>query len=177
MVYNSKTVDTANKKSSAARIFDEALRDSMEKITKGLGLKLLELAVFRRKGSVQIKLTVYKGAEPVSVNDCAKVHRAVLPRLELAFRQRGEDAQSPGSSFSPPELYVEVSSPGIDRVIREGSEFVHFTGRPVKCYRTDISVWVFGKLVSSDEEGIVLQAEDGETRLCYEHIGKARLSH
>jgi ribosome maturation factor RimP len=98
----------------------------------------------------------------MGIADCSRLHRAALPRLELAFPGR--------------DLYVEVSSPGIDRLIKDGNEFVHYTGRELCCYRTDISGWAEGVLVSSDEEKIVLRGKEGETVLPYTVIAKAKLS-
>jgi ribosome maturation factor RimP len=144
------------------------LYDTLEPVVKGLGMVLIELAVFRHKGSsasqgsIQVKAVVYK-AGAVGVDDCSKVHRAVMPRLELTF---------PGV-----DVYLEVSSPGIDRLIKDGSEFAHFEGRGVACYRTDISDWTGGILLSSDDKGIVLKTLNGEVSLGYEIIAKAKLDH
>ncbi|GHT94870.1 ribosome maturation factor RimP [Spirochaetia bacterium] len=134
--------------------------DSLEPVVQGLGMALVDFSVSRHKGSIQIRATVYK-AGIVGVDDCSRVHRAFIPRLELAFP--GED------------LYVEVSSPGIDRIIKDGSEFVHYLGRGVKCYRTDISDWSGGILESADETRLVLKGKDGLIELKYEDIAKAKL--
>ena len=146
---------------------DEALYHSLEPVIRGLDMSLIELCVFRRKGrggnpgSVQVKAVVYRKGI-TGVEDCSRAHRGILPRLELAFPEQ--------------DIYLEVSSPGIDRNIKDGSEFVHFIGRGVKCYRTDISDWTAGVLCAADEKGIVLRAEEGETTLPYEIIAKARLN-
>ena len=142
---------------------DAALYDSLGPVIRGVGMSLIELSVYRGKGrhaSVQVKAVVYKGGS-IGHEDCSRVHRAILPRLELAF---------PGQ-----DLHLEVSSPGIDRLIKNGSEFVHYIGRTVKCYRTDISDWTSGVLCAVDEEMIVLRLEDGEVTLPYKVIAKARL--
>ena len=152
---------------------EEELREALKKVLKGLGLDLLELNVFRSKKmarQVQVKLTVYRYPGKVSVEDCSKAHKAILPRLELAFQPEGLEEQRP-------DIYVEVASPGIDRIIKEGAEFVHYADRQILCYRTDISDWTDGRLVSSDEEGIVLKINGGEIRLQYEIIGKAKLGN
>jgi ribosome maturation factor RimP len=138
----------------------DPLFDSLEPVVKGLGLSLVDLNVSRHKGSVQIRLTMYKKGT-VGVEDCSRAHHAVLPRLELAF---------PGE-----ELYVEVSSPGIDRLIKDGSEFAYFIGRGIKCYRKDISDWTAGILQSADEEQIILWGKAGEQSLGYGVIAKAKL--
>ena len=164
-----------------SRDADAVLYHSLEPVIQGLGMSLIELSVYRGKGrgglsgtsrrgsyeprfpsgSVQIKAVVYREGS-IGVEECSRVHRAILPRLELAF---------PGQ-----DLYLEVSSPGIDRLIKDGSEFVHYIGRTVKCFRTDISDWTAGVLATADEKEIVLRGEDGETILPYGIIGKARLN-
>jgi ribosome maturation factor RimP len=134
-------------------------------------MSLIELSVFCGKrrgensrkinsGNVQVKAVVYKNGM-VRIEDCARAHRAIMPRLELAFQGQ--------------KIYLEVSSPGIDRIIKDGGEFVHFIGRGVKCYRADISDWTAGVLLATDEKGITLRGDDGEIVLLYEIIAKARL--
>ncbi|MCL2205333.1 MAG: ribosome assembly cofactor RimP [Treponema sp.] len=142
---------------------DEALYQSLQPVISGMGMSLLELSVFRGKtsGNVQVRVVVYRDGI-TGVDDCSKVHRGILPRLELAFPDR--------------DIYLEVSSPGIDRLIKDGSEFAHYIGKGVKCYRTDISDWTVGLLLSSDSNGITLKAKDGELVLPYQIIAKARLS-
>jgi ribosome maturation factor RimP len=140
----------------------DPLADSLESIVQGLGMELLDLSVSKRKGSVQVRVVVYKRGV-VGVDDCSRVHRALLPRLELAFGEQ--------------DLYVEVSSPGIERLIKDGSEMPHYIGRRIRCFRTDISDWSVGILVSADERHIVLEGKEGTIDLGYEVIAKAKLDH
>jgi len=142
---------------------DTQLFFSLEPLISGIGMALIELYVFRMKGRgmrVQIKAIVYKG-EVTGVDDCTNVHRLIMPRLELAF---------PGH-----DIYLEVTSPGIDRVLKDGREFVYYIGREVNCYRPEISDWTAGVLTAADDKGIRLINEDGEITLPYEAIAKARL--
>jgi ribosome maturation factor RimP len=146
---------------------DGILFDSLEPVIQGLKMSLIELNVFRHKArggnaaGVQIRATVYRKGI-TGLEDCSRAHRAILPRLELAF---------PGQ-----DIYLEVSSPGIDRIIKDGSEFVHYIGQGIKCYRNDISDWSEGVLSVVDEEKITLSGDQGEITLRYEVIAKARLS-
>lgn len=140
----------------------DPLYDFLLPIVKGMGMSLVDLSVSRHKGSVQIRLIVYKPGS-IGVDECSKVHRAVLPRLELQF---------PGQ-----DLYVEVSSPGIDRNIKDASEFMHYFGRGIKCFRTDISDWSAGILESADEKGLVLKKGDNRMNVSYEIIAKAKLDY
>jgi ribosome maturation factor RimP len=135
--------------------------EALDPVVRGLGLSIVELAVSRQKRSVQIRLVVYKPGG-LGVDDCSRAHHAILPRLELAF---------PGGG-----LYVEVSSPGIDRLMKDGVEFAHYIGRGVRCYRTDISDWTGGIPQSADAGGIALRNKDGLIPLSYGVIAKAKLS-
>jgi ribosome maturation factor RimP len=138
----------------------DALFDLLRPIVSGLNMTLVEVAVARRKGSAHIKIVVYKDGV-VGIDDCSRVHRAVVPRLDLAF---------PQEDFS-----VEVSSPGIERLFKNASEFALFIGRGVRCYRTDISDWTGGVLKSADETRIALENEQGTALLEYGVIAKAKL--
>jgi ribosome maturation factor RimP len=145
-----------------SRKSNDALYFSLEPVIRGMGMSLVELSVYSGASrTVQIRAVVYRTGI-IGIEDCSKVHRGILPRLELAFPER--------------EIYLEVSSPGIDRIIKDGSEFIHYIGREVKCYRTDISDWTIGILCSADEEKILLRVESGEIALPFELIAKARLA-
>ena len=146
---------------------DEALYQSLEPVIRGMGMSLIDLSVYRGKarggspGNVQVRAVVYREGI-TGVEDCSKIHRGILPRLELAFPEK--------------DIYLEVSSPGIDRIIKDGSEFIHYIGKGVKCYRIDTSDWTAGVLQATDEKGIVLREKDKEIALPYEIIAKAKLS-
>jgi ribosome maturation factor RimP len=124
-------------------------------------MALVELVVSRHR-STQVRVVVYKPGI-IGIDDCSKVHHAILPRLELAFP--GED------------LFVEVSSPGIDRVIKDGAEFPLWLGRGISCYLTDRSEWAGGLLRRAGEKGIELEGKAGLLELDFSLIAKARLDH
>ena len=150
------------------------LRNSLRPVVEGLGMSMIELSLFQSRGrNVQVKLVVQSalnrtgnGGEVTGINDCSMVHRAVMPRLELYFPEK--------------EIYLEVSSPGIDRLIKDKGEFVHYIGREIRCFRTDISDWTTGTLIALEDNQIMLRCKDGEAAeplaLPFEIIAKARLS-
>ena len=145
---------------------DAALKESLKAVVQELGLALIELDVFRtkaRKGlpsGVQIRAVVYKPGS-LGTDDCSRVHRAILPQLEQLFPES--------------ELSVEVSTPGINRVVKDGAELAHYRGRGVRLWRTDISDWSAGLLEEADEHGITIRGKEGTLRLDYALVAKARL--
>ena len=152
--------------------------DLLEPLVRGMGMDLIELTVSRIKPSekgkknhraagdtkaasrAQIRLVVYKRGI-IGINDCSRIHHAILPRLELALPNT--------------ELFVEVSSPGISRLIKDGSEFAYYIGSGVRCYRIEASDWVRGILTSATAEGIQLKTLEGMLELPFSSIGKAKL--
>jgi ribosome maturation factor RimP len=162
MIYKAAEKDPVSEKAAV----------SLEPVISGLGFSILELSVSRHRGSAQVRLVICpkearfstesgQKRPSIGTEELGRVHRAVLPRLEAAM----EGA----------ELSVECSSPGIDRTIREGAEFAHFYGMPVRCYLPAESRWVRGILRGADEEKIILENEDGKRELEYESIAKAKL--
>jgi ribosome maturation factor RimP len=117
----------------------------------------IRAAIYRKEGASRESIS--KGS--ISLDDCSKAYRAIMPRLELAF--------------SGKDIYLEVTSPGVERLIKDGLEFGHYLGRGVRCYCTDISDWTGGILEFADEKGIVIKTADGEKRLEFDIIAKAKL--
>jgi len=152
-----------------------ALVRELEPVINGLGFALVEASLFRGKGkgagNAQVRLVITgktgEGAAErgraagIGTAELSRIHRALLPRLELILEGR--------------ELYLELSSPGTDRIIREGAEFSHYTGRAVKCWLTGADAWERGVLRGSDGEKILLETGGEVKEMKYETIAKARL--
>lgn len=156
MLYIAKETDAQLKQTEQAA----PVREQLQVVLDGLGFRLIELTIARHRGSVQVRAVIYNGAS-IGIDDCSKVHRAITPRLEVAFPQQ--------------DIYIEVSSPGVNRLIREGTEFAWYKGRGVRCYRTDISDWTAGILEDADEKGISLKTTGGVLRMSFDIIAKAKL--
>ena len=132
-------------------------------LVEGLGYHLIELKIVPAKTITKI-LAVIAPKEPdtnISVNDCSRVHHALLPRLEALL---GTDNTS-----------MELTSPGIDRNIKNAADFSLFAGRAVRVWSKKKSDCFGGKIVSSDEEALTIESEKGEAvTLPYGEIAKAK---
>ncbi len=131
-----------------------------EPLITGLGYNLVELAIFKRQSSWQIKVVI-TGPNGVGIADCSKVHRALLTRLEAVLASQ--------------DMYVEVASPGLDRILKNAAEFSVFKGKTVKVWNTDISDWIHGTVLESGTESVRLAADSGEIDIPFEKIAKAKL--
>lgn len=132
-------------------------------LVEGLGYCLVELKVVPAKTVVKISAVIAPKEinKTISVNDCARVHRALLPRLEALL---GTD-----------NLSMELMSPGIDRNMKNAAEFKLFVERKVRVWSKKVNDWLGGKIVNSDMKSVTLESEDGNTfAVPYEEIAKAK---
>jgi ribosome maturation factor RimP len=132
-------------------------------LVEGLGYKLVDLKVIPGKTTTKISAIVTPVQSDVNmgVNDCAKVHRALLPRLEALLGTE--------------DTTMELTSPGIEHNIKNAAEFSVFTGRDVRVWDKTVTDWVSGKILSSDEKSVTLEKESGESfTVLFENIAKAK---
>lgn len=132
------------------------------RLVDGLGFGLVELKVSPQKGVVHVQAVVSPRdpSAAFGVDDCARVHRALLARLEELL---GHD-----------DISMELSSPGTERNIRNAAEFRFFAGRRLRVWSREESEWVSGVLVSSDSERLVLRTDGGEREFAYGDVAKAK---
>jgi ribosome maturation factor RimP len=135
-----------------------------------LGLTLVELRVTHLKGGAQVKVVITAAsttgvAGSVGITECARVHRALAARLEELMPDE--------------ELGMEVTSPGMERNIKNAAEFALFTGRPVRVWDRRVSDWRSGVIVSADRESVTIVSDVNSTKVeetvPFAEIAKAKL--
>ncbi|MCR5495378.1 MAG: ribosome maturation factor RimP [Treponema sp.] len=134
-------------------------------LVEGLGYRLVELKVGPAKGTVRITAVIAAkdASVDIGVDDCSKVHHALLPRLEALL---GTD-----------DTYMELTSPGMERNIKNAAEFAVFIGREVRVWDKTVTDWVGGKILSADDKTVTLE-KDGESLVFpFENIAKAKFIH
>lgn len=96
------------------------LFQQLELIVNNLGYSLVEANSVTKPKGVQVHVVIFREGG-VDLNDCARVTRAITSTLEGFFESR--------------EIWLEVSSPGLERQIKTWREFEIFSGLPAKIYR------------------------------------------
>lgn len=132
-------------------------------LVEELGYKLVDLKIIPAKTITKISamITSTDPAANIGVNDCAKVHRVILPRLEQLLGTE--------------ETSMELTSPGIEHNIKNAAEFSVFTGRNVRVWDKTITEWTGGKIISADEKSVTLEKDGGEKfTVLFENIAKAK---
>jgi len=132
-----------------------------EQLVSGLGYTLVDLQIIHQKSEWLIKAVIY-AKSGVGVDDCSKVHRALLARAEVLLNSQ--------------DIQMEVSSPGLNRIIKNAAEFHAFIGEHIKILESSCSDWIEGELISADSTGLSLKTSGIQTDIRYADIKKAKLN-
>src|SRR3954447_9801679 len=143
----------------------DQLIELLQPVVVHLGYELWELEYAARSGGGLLRLYI-DSASGISVDDCERVSRAVSEIL---------DAADPIQA----EYTLEVSSPGLDRVLRTAEHFARFSGERV---RVETSAPLngrkrfSGRLMEVADGQIVLDVEGGAVKLPIDGIHRARVA-
>ena len=102
---------------------NDAITELVERRVESMGFEVVELEMAGNRARPILRLYLYRpdsvpGTPGVSVDDCARVSRALEPELDAR-----EDLS---------ERYVlEVSSPGVERPLTRPRDYARFAGHPV----------------------------------------------
>lgn len=132
-----------------------------KQLVTGLGYKLVDLQVIHQKTQWLIKAVIYS-KNGVGIDDCSKVHRVLLARAEVLLNSQ--------------DIQMEVSSPGLNRVIKNAAEFQAFVGETIKVLEVSCSDWLEGELITADSAKISIKTSSGQKDILYEDIKKAKLN-
>lgn len=134
-------------------------------LVEGLGYYLVELKIIRSGKTLKINSVIASkdSSVDIGVDDCAKVHHALLPRLEALL---GTD-----------NTYMELTSPGMERNLKNAAEFSFFKGKEVRVWDKNISDWQSGIIKDSDDKSVILEKDGEEKTFLFENIAKAKFIH
>ena len=143
----------------------DQLIELLEPVVSRLGYELWELEYGARPGGGLLRLYI-DSPDGISVDDCERVSRAVSEEL---------DAADPIST----EYTLEVSSPGLDRVLRTQQHFERFAGEQVKLEMTQAvngRKRFAGRLTDVSSGEITLEVDGAAVQLPIAGIHKARIA-
>jgi ribosome maturation factor RimP len=147
------------------RHVSDELRALFSPTVTGLGYELL--SVLRIKANNESLLRIYiDHPEGIKIADCTKVSHQLSGLLEV------EQPIKEGYT-------LEVSSPGVDRLLFDLSHFQRFVGYSVKIWlKTKINgrARILGKILRIEGQSIIISDGDQEFCLALDGIDKARLA-
>jgi ribosome maturation factor RimP len=135
----------------------EAVRAMASRVAASHGLEIFDVQFRREASGMVLRVQIDRpgpaatAEESVSVADCAAVSRDLSAVLDV------EDAV-------PTAYTLEVSSPGLDRPLRQADDYRRFAGRCAKIVlreKIDGQGYFKGRLAGVEGHDLFIDAEDG----------------
>jgi ribosome maturation factor RimP len=142
----------------------ERLIGLVEPLLEGLGYELVELEFSGGRGSAMLRVFIDRPSG-VTIDDCERVSHELSALL---------DVHDP----VPVAYRLEVSTPGLDRVLRTPTHFGRFAGARVAVELLaprDGRRRYTGRLLRSDADGCTLEVDGVDVTLRYPDLLRARL--
>jgi ribosome maturation factor RimP len=139
------------------------LNTLLETTVVGLGYELVDVEMSPRGRTIRIFIDVSGKEGGIDVDDCAKVSN----QLSRVFEVEGVDYDR-----------LEISSPGLDRVVKKAADFERFAGQDIQIklrIPQDGRRNFQGELLGHKDDKVGLRLEKDEVELEFNNIEKARL--
>ncbi|HEV8419717.1 MAG TPA: ribosome maturation factor RimP [Actinomycetota bacterium] len=139
------------------------LEGLVQSVVEAAGLELVEVALHRGKGRQVLSVTVDREGG-VDLDTIAQISERISRRLDL-------------EGFEPGPYTLEVSSPGIERPLKQPRDFWRRVGEKVKvkASRPEGTQTLTGTLVEAGPEEVRIATDFGEQDVAYDAILSARL--
>lgn len=139
------------------------LNTLIETTVVGLGYELVDVEMSPRGRTVRVFIDLPDDDKGIDVEDCAKVSN----QLSRVFEVENVDFD-----------HLEISSPGLDRVVKKAADFERFAGQDIQ-----IKVRIphagrrnfQGELLGCKDGKVALRLEKDDVELEFNNIEKARL--
>jgi len=139
------------------------LESLVRPVVEAAGLEFVEAVLHRGKGRGVLRVTVDREGG-VDLDTIAHTSERISRRLDL-------------EGFEPGPYTLEVSSPGIERPLKEPRDFLRRIGEKVKVKTSDPgegSRTFIGTLVAAGLDDVRIATETGEHTVSYDDIAAAR---
>ncbi len=141
------------------------VREIIKPVLKSMDVTLEDMKLTKMGRKFFLKVVIDK-EERVSLDDCEQVSRELEAQL---------DVEDP----IPSSYTLEVSSPGLDRPLKNPEDFKRFCGRTIRVV-TSVPIgkqtFFIGEILEANErEVVLLLPKDKKVTLQYEDISRARL--
>jgi len=138
---------------------EELLKSTIE----GLGYELYDVEYAKEGKDYYLRIFIDK-EEGISIDDCENVNNAINDILDQA-------------DYIKEQYYLEVSSTGLEKNLRKDEHFLKQIGNEieVKLYKAiNKEKVISGKLLSFEEEKIVLETEEEKVEIKKSNISVAK---
>jgi len=137
---------------------EEQISSIISPLLDSMGFSIVEFSLGRHRGDIKLNLVLYKNGG-ISLDDLTAAQKILRPRLELEYDREN--------------LSIEISSPGLSRLIKSPREYGIFTGRRFRLLIEE--EWIEGTLKEAGDENIVFETENETAVIPINGIRKAKL--
>jgi len=138
------------------------IQDFIDGFVKEAGLELVELNVISRKNNILIQVLADRTHGGITVDECSSLNREISEKLEE------ED-------LIPESYLVEVSSPGLDRLLKTRKDFIRVEGKEIHVLLLEAiggNVEFSGILKTVEDENIILNGKKEDIAIPLQKISK-----
>jgi len=144
------------------------VESSLTKIINDLGYELYEVEYAKKQNGMNLTVYIYSKNNPITIQDCEKVHRTIDPILDEINPTNGES------------YYLNVSSVGLDKPLKSSKDFERCLNQDVivKLYTQQEGVkdkQIIGTLKGYNEEEISLLANNQVVTIKRNNIALCKL--
>ncbi len=135
-------------------------------IIEKLGYKLYDVEYVKEGKDYYLRIFIDK-ENGIGLEDCENVTNAINDSLDKA-------------DYIKTEYFLEVSSPGVERVLRKPEHFKENIGKDVeiKLFKPiDGKKQIIGKLLKFDEEKIYIETDEEEKEIKKEQIAQIKTKY
>ena len=138
----------------------------LEPVINAEGFQCVDLQLQRNRRAHRLGVIAYRadGMDAASLESLARHIHFQLPLI----------GDAPGTDLA--DVTLEVSSPGVERVLRSPREYAIFAGKAVRVLRGEATEWEASVIVSSVGETVTLQFDRGEETVPIATIRRAQLT-
>ncbi|MCD6104777.1 MAG: ribosome maturation factor [Thermosipho sp. (in: Bacteria)] len=140
----------------------EKVYDLAKNVVKKFNLDLFDVKYYNQSGKWILEIVIDNPYDYVSTVDCEKVSREIEIELDAL-------------NIIPKRYYLTVSSPGLDRPLRNLDDFKRFKGHKAKIITIDNKM-IIGQIMDIRGEEIIIILENGNNeKINFQSIKKANL--
>ena len=141
------------------------IKEIITPVINAMGIELYDVEFSKMKSKGLLRVFIEK-QDGVTIDDCERVSREIEAVL---------DVEDP----IPFSYIIEVSSPGLDRPLKELKDFIRYSGKTVRVIThepIDKQTFFIGKIIDVVDNDIsFLLPKDRRVIIPYKNISKARL--
>ena len=145
---------------------DQHLRKALQPLIEAEGFQCVEVQLQRSRRARSLRIIVYResGMDAYALERLTHGIRFQLPLL----------ADADGGALN--DLSLEVSSPGIERALRQPHEYAIFAGKAVRVLRDDSTTWEHAVIEHAAGDDVTLRFTAATTTMPIANIRRAQLT-